>query len=88
MRPKASQSAKDILIELPERDSSRLMKKPLARGRETYICGFLSGTKALSSRSQSVRAPGFFVQRSWTAGVRWRTERTAAIMTYKLGHMT
>ena len=29
MRPKASQSAKDFLIELPERDTSRMMKKPL-----------------------------------------------------------
>ncbi|MCX6026899.1 MAG: hypothetical protein NTY23_11680, partial [Chloroflexi bacterium] len=48
MRPKASQSAKDFLIELPERDTSRVMKKPLARRREP----FLSGTKALSSRSQ------------------------------------
>ena len=43
MRPKASQSAKDFLIELPERDISRVMKKPLAQGRETS----LSGTNAL-----------------------------------------
>jgi len=47
VRPKASQSAKDFLIELPERDTSRVMKKPLARRREPI----LSGTKALSSRS-------------------------------------
>jgi len=47
VRPKASQSAKDFLIELPERDTSRVMKKPLARRREP----FLSGAKALSSRS-------------------------------------
>ena len=38
VRPKASQSAKDFLIELPERDTSRLLKKATAR-REAGICG-------------------------------------------------
>ena len=31
MRPKASQSAKDFLIGLPERDTSRLLKKATAK---------------------------------------------------------
>ena len=47
VRPKASQSAKDFLIELPERDASRVMKKPLARRREP----FLLGTKAFPLRA-------------------------------------
>ena len=42
VRPKASQSAKDFLIELPERGTSRVMRNHLARRREP----FLSGTKA------------------------------------------
>jgi hypothetical protein len=37
VRPKASQSAKDFLIELPERDTSRLLKKATAR-KEAGIC--------------------------------------------------
>ena len=44
VRPKASRSAKDFLIELPERDTSRGMKNRLVRRREP----FLSGTKALA----------------------------------------
>jgi len=46
VRPKASQSAKDFFIELAERNTSRVMKKPLAWRREPC----LSGAKAFSSR--------------------------------------
>ena len=38
--PKASQSAKDFLIELPERGTSRVMKEATAR-KEAGICGGL-----------------------------------------------
>jgi len=42
VRPKASQSAKDFLIQLPERDTSGVMKKPLAR-KENRLCGWSKG---------------------------------------------
>jgi hypothetical protein len=48
VRPKASQSAKDLLIELPERDTRRLLKKATAR-REAGIFSMVLGVRPLES---------------------------------------
>jgi hypothetical protein len=41
VRPKASQGAKDFLIELPERDTWSMLKMPTLKEMHRHVCQFL-----------------------------------------------